>query len=193
MTTNAKYGLPLRTQRLVLRNFSGTDWQDWLALRNRPETRKYGQYTEELSPNDARKEAELFADQGEHAPRLRYSLAIQESPGDSLVGYVGLKIFDGIDEGLSEMSYCLFPSRWRRGYATEAVKAAAQFAFEGLRLHRIEAGCSSQNFASQRVLEKAGFVFEGRIRQDMQVRKGVWQDEMIYGMLESDSLDRVLR
>jgi RimJ/RimL family protein N-acetyltransferase len=109
------------------------------------------------------------------------------------VGYIVLKVYDDVDEGLSEISYCLHPSAWGQGYATEALQAMTEFALEGLQLHRIEAGCSAENIASWRVLEKAGYVQEGRIRQDMQVREGIWHDEFIYGILETDRYERVLR
>ncbi len=193
MPISEKYRLPLRTPRLILKNFVKTDWQDWLTLRNLPETREYNQFTDQLPPEQGPEIVGEFVKQQEQKPRLKYTLAIYEASSDKFVGYIVLKVYDDVDEGLSEMSYCLYPSEWGKGYATEAVKAMTEFALAGLKLHRIEAGCSTENIASWRVLEKTGFTQEGRIRQDMQVRQGIWHDEFIYGLLETDRFERVLR
>ncbi len=192
MLMDEKYCLPLRTSRLVLKNFVETDWQDWVALRNLPETREYNQYTDMLSLEQGREIVGKFVAQQEQDPRLKYTLAIYET-SELFVGYIVLTVYDDVDEGLAELSYCLHPSKWGKGYVTEAVKAVTEFAFDGLGVHRIEAGCSTENIASQRVLEKVGFVQEGRLRQDMQVRKGVWHDVFLYGILETDKFERVLR
>lgn len=193
MSNNKKFQLPLRTPRLILKNFVEADWQKWRTLRNLPETREYNQYTEPLSSSKGREIVRKFLQQREQEPRLKYTLTIYETTSDAFVGYVNLTVFDDVDKGLSEISYCLYPSEWGNGYTTEAVKAMTEFALDGLKLHRVEAGCSTENIASWRVLEKAGYMQEGRIRQDMQVRKDVWHDEFIYGILETDKFERVLR
>ena len=55
-----KYNLPLRTDRLALKDFVKRDWQDWLTLRNLPETREYNQYTEPLSSKKGKERVETF-------------------------------------------------------------------------------------------------------------------------------------
>ncbi len=187
-----KYQLPFRTPRLLLKNFTEADWQNWRNLRNLPETREYNQFSEPLSLKKGEEIVQLFVKQPEQDPRLKYTLAIYEAESDTFIGYISLMIYDGVDERLSEISYSLFPSEWGKGYVTEALKAMTEFAFDALKLHRIEAGCSVENIASWRVLEKAGFLRDGRIRQDMQVRKNVWHDEFVYGILETDQFERVL-
>ena len=54
-----------------------------------------------------------------------------------------------------------------------------------LRLHRIETGCAVGNIGSIRVLEKAGMVREGRLRQVLPLRSG-WSDNFKYSILETD-------
>ena len=53
---------------------------------------------------------------------------------------------------------------WGRGYATEALIAMVQLASD-LRIRRLYALCHPQNRASVRVLQKAGFEFEGTLRR----------------------------
>lgn len=65
----------------------------------------------------------------------------------------------------AELSFIVFDKRqWSKGYATEAVRAVAAYAFEGLGLHRLHADYYEPNIASGRVFEKAGFEIEGVFR-----------------------------
>ena len=60
------------------------------------------------------------------------------------------------------------PTHWQKGFATEAVAAIVDYAFEhGLvsKINRIQAMTHVDNLASERVLEKLGFQKEGLMRQ----------------------------
>ena len=68
---------------------------------------------------------------------------------------------------------------------TEAVKLVSHFAFDTLRLHRIEAACIPDNARSIRVLEKAGFRREGLLRSYLRIN-GIWQDHYLYARIADD-------
>ncbi len=72
-----------------------------------------------------------------------------------------------------------------KGHMAKAVRAATGFAFETLRLHRLEAACLPHNTASMRLLEGVGFTREGYARAYLKIN-GVWQDHVLYGLLEQD-------
>jgi ribosomal-protein-alanine N-acetyltransferase len=72
-----------------------------------------------------------------------------------------------------------------KGHMAKAVRAAAGFAFDTLRLHRLEAACLPHNAASMRLLEGVGFTREGYARAYLKIN-GVWQDHVLYGLLEHD-------
>src|SRR5438309_2665903 len=61
----------------------------------------------------------------------------------------------------------------RQGYMSAAVGCLLPFAFQTLRLHRIEAACIPANAASIRLLEKSGFRREGFAREYLCI-DGVW-------------------
>jgi [ribosomal protein S5]-alanine N-acetyltransferase len=72
-----------------------------------------------------------------------------------------------------------------QGYMSEAVRSVVPFAFDRLRLHRLEAACLGSNTASVRVLEKAGFQREGIARKYLKIN-GRWQDHMLFAITEDD-------
>ena len=71
----------------------------------------------------------------------------------------------------------------RRGHMTEAVRALIPFAFDALRLHRLEAACIPTNAASVRLLESTGFSREGLAREYLCIN-GVWQDHVLFARLK---------
>jgi len=64
----------------------------------------------------------------------------------------------------AELGYWIAMSFWGLGYATEAARAAVEFGFGPLGLHRINAHYFAGNIGSKRVLEKIGMRREGRFR-----------------------------
>lgn len=72
------------------------------------------------------------------------------------------------------------PDCWRRGYATDAVRARSRFAFDQLGLHRVTG--HTFNPAMSRVYEKAGYAREGTCR-DFVWRDGRFHDVHFYGLI----------
>ena len=72
-----------------------------------------------------------------------------------------------------------------QGFMVEAVQLLVAFAFDTLKLHRIEAACIPDNARSVRVLEKAGFRREGLLRSYLRIN-GVWQDHYLYALIAGD-------
>ena len=67
------------------------------------------------------------------------------------------------------------------GLVPEAVVVVLQYAFESLRLHRIEVAIIPRNAASRRVVEKLGLREEGVARGFLEIN-GEWEDHVRYGM-----------
>ena len=76
-------------------------------------------------------------------------------------------------------------SVWSKGYGSEAMRVRAQFAFEVLGLHRLEADAMADNIGSVRALERAGYRREGVARQKVWARDE-WHDLVLLGMLEEE-------
>lgn len=80
------------------------------------------------------------------------------------------------------LGYKIDQSEINRGYITEALRRAIVFAFDELKLHRIEANIMPKNKRSLRVVEKLGFVEEGLAKKYLKI-DGVWEDHLHYVLL----------
>lgn len=76
-----------------------------------------------------------------------------------------------------------------RGYVPEALVVLASFAFEDLRLHRIQVAIIPRNERSRRVVEKLGFRFEGVAQRYLEIN-GVWEDHARYAMTSEEWHER---
>lgn len=73
-----------------------------------------------------------------------------------------------------------------KGYMTEALRLFAAYLFELKPIPRLQVVIATENAASRRVAEKAGFVYEGTLRKASFVR-GVYRDLAVYGMVKSEA------
>ncbi|WP_434045957.1 MULTISPECIES: GNAT family N-acetyltransferase [Sorangium] len=103
-----------------------------------------------------------------------------------VAGGIGLERFDDVHRNTAEIGYWLGAPYWGRGLATEAVIAMTLYGFEHLGLERIQAGVYGWNGASARVLEKAGYTFEGRMRRHV-VKDGRVGDVLLYARVRDDA------
>ncbi|GAA4227832.1 RimJ/RimL family protein N-acetyltransferase [Streptosporangium album] len=87
--------------------------------------------------------------------------------------------------GTTEVGYGVHPLHRGRGYAPEAVRGLARWAFAATSLRRIELRANLDNTASLRVAEKAGFVREGVLRAAELEDDGP-HDVVVFGLLRAD-------
>ncbi len=66
-----------------------------------------------------------------------------------------------------------------RGYTTKAVEMLTQYAFDELKLHRVEINLRPENASSRRVAEKAGYIFEGERPRYLHI-DGQWRDHICF-------------
>ena len=83
---------------------------------------------------------------------------------------------------LANVGYFVAQEYNGRGLATRALADVVRFAFGDAGLHRLEAGTLPDNHASQRVLEKNGFVRYGLARGLLKI-DGVWRDHVLFELL----------
>lgn len=148
------------------------DRKIWLNVRNRfpyPYTRK---------------DAEVWV-RVAGADRNMINLAI-EVAGEA-AGGIGVVFKDDVYHRGAEIGYWLGEAYWNRGIATQAVKAMTAHIFKKPQydICRIYAGIFEYNTASARVLEKAGYQLEARLRNNV-TKDGKTVDELVYAILKEE-------
>jgi ribosomal-protein-serine acetyltransferase len=108
--------------------------------------------------------------------------------GDELIGGVGLNTFVPFLMS-AQLGYWLRSDCADNGYTTEAAAAVVDFAFEGLRLHRIELHAAPENLASVRVAEKLGFTRVGLLRDGTRGADG-WHDCYVFDLLATERANK---
>ena len=111
-------------------------------------------------------------------PETHFAMAVESVA----VGGIGYHIQDDIHRRSAEIGFWLGEEFWGRGIATEALAAVTAHAFAHHDLCRIYARVFEWNLASMRVLEKAGYACEGRLKKAV-TKAGRTLDEMIYAVV----------
>jgi [ribosomal protein S5]-alanine N-acetyltransferase len=122
--------------------------------------------------------------QGREADTLHsYGIFLRET--DELIGRVTLSNVSRRAFQNCTVGYYVGEEHNGKGYMTAALKQVVRIAFEELGLHRVSAGVMTRNERSARVLEKAGFRFEGLALHYLQIH-GVWEDHKLYAVTRED-------
>jgi len=174
----------IETKRIRLRLIDIADLTSIHTLHSLPETDKYNALGIPNSIEETKANIEPWIKENQLQELKNYTFAIDNKSNGKFMGLFGLKI--GHQKyNRAEVWYKIHSDYWRKGFATEALKAILDFGFDTLKLHRIEAGCAVENIGSIKVLEKSGMVREGRLRQILPLRSG-WSDNFQYSILETD-------
>lgn len=150
--------LTVNTERLTLRPFVEGDAARVSDLAGDIDVSRMATAIPHPYPPEAAEGWILLQDQGRRR-RADYPFAIDAGTDIGVVGAVGLHCNGTAGE--YELGYWVGKPYWGRGYATEAARAAVDWAREELALTRLFAGHFEDNPASARVLEKVGFVPTG--------------------------------
>ena len=99
-----------------------------------------------------------------------------------LIGGIGITLQSDVNRRSAEIGYWLGEPHWGQGIATAALKATTDWAFSEFDLVRLYGEVFEWNPASGRVLEKAGYELEGRLRKSI-VKDGQVIDALLYAMV----------
>jgi RimJ/RimL family protein N-acetyltransferase len=139
----------------------------WLNLRDRfpyPYTKRNGQDFIKLAR--------------QMKPETFFAIAVN----GTAVGGVGFVMGQDVERVSAETGYWLGEPYWGRGITTEALMAMTRYAVERHELTRLFALPFADNVASCRVLEKAGYVLEGRLRRSA-IKDGEIKDQLQYAFI----------
>lgn len=171
-------GVLLETERLLLRPFEEDDAGDVLAASRDREILRWMPWASTQTKQTA---IDWCTTHAHPDPARAVNFAV--IAGDRFVGSAGLGRTDWTD-GRVEVGYWIASWARRKGYAVEATRGVAAYAFEK-GMHRVELLTATTNHASQGVARKAGFTRECVLREAMLVRAGR-VDAVLFSLLSSE-------
>jgi [ribosomal protein S5]-alanine N-acetyltransferase len=182
----------LHGRRVLLRTLSDGDYAAWVEVR-----RRCREWLVKWEPRSAHA-SHLAEDERSFSNRC----AIRERErhigsgfgfgiflGSRFVGEITLSSIQRGPLQSAHIGYWIDESVAGQGLMPESVVTVLQYAFETLRLHRIEINIIPRNAASRRVVEKLGIRFEGIAERYLEI-DGAWEDHARYAITAEEWSDR---
>ena len=119
-----------------------------------------------------------------------FVFTIREKATGAFIGQCAL-LAEDLAPGTYLMGYQIDDPWWNQGIGSEAATFLVWFAFRNAGAYRLNADTAAGNIGSVRVLEKSGFVPEGRQRKYWHARGG-YHDRLLFGLLAEDIEDELL-
>jgi RimJ/RimL family protein N-acetyltransferase len=172
----------LSTARLRLRPFADADAAPLFALHSSAAVMRYWDSPAWSEPARAERFIAMVRKAADEGTGVR--VAVERASDGAFVGWCALTGWNP-DYRSASMGYCLSEAVWGHGFATEAAHAVLRWAFDTLDVNRVQSETDTRNVASARVLEKAGFVREGTLREECVVN-GEVSDTWVFGLLRRE-------
>ncbi|WP_395062281.1 GNAT family N-acetyltransferase [Flavobacterium sp.] len=170
----------LETERLLLRRISADDVNEVLELRGNPETMKYIPRPLAKTKDEALVHIKMIDDKIVNNEGINWGITLKGNP--KLIGIIGHYRIQP-ENHRCEIGYMILPQYNGQGIVTEAIKIVLEYGFDDLQMHSIEAVIDPDNVASERVLQKNGFVKEAHILEN-ELYEGKFWDTVIYSLLK---------
>lgn len=168
--------------RIVLRSCEVRSWQagDVASLVAHANNRNVWANLRDRFPHPyTTRDGQTFIRQARSmSPETFFAIAVD----GAAAGGIGFVLQADVDRVSAEVGYWLGEAFWGRGVATEALSAVTRHAIQGHGLTRLFALPFAHNTASCRVLEKAGYVLEARLRRSA-IKDGAIVDQFQYAYI----------
>jgi Acetyltransferases, including N-acetylases of ribosomal proteins len=173
----------INTERLLLRPFRYTDDDDMLAywISDQKIQSLYSEPTY-TTKEEVRELLEKYISSYEKADYYRWAIIEKES--NICIGQIAIFLVNDKNH-FCEIEYALGSKFHRKGFATEAVKAILKFSFNEVNFHKVQVCHKEGNIASQGVIKKCNFTYEGTLRDFFYV-DGKYIDRLYYSLLKEE-------
>ena len=175
----------IESERLRIRGFNDSDLAPFMAYRNDPKVARY-QSWDSCDEQQARAFIREMESAQPGVPGEWYQFAIESKQTGELIGDCGLRV-DEAEPYRAEIGFTLAREYQGRGFASEAVSALLDYAFDTLGLHRVVAIVDCRNAPSVALIERLDLRREGHFVENVWF-KGGWADEYLYAVLKDEWL-----
>lgn len=172
--------IQIETERLLLRDWRMEDLRDFHEYCKNPDVGPWAGW----KPHETLEESREILSRWLEVQEGDLQLAIQEKASGKVIGSLGVDDdgHRGKVPGCKSIGYILGKDWWGRGYMTEAMHAAMDYAFRTMKLRVLTITHYPANARSKRVIEKSGFVYEGTLRDAVTIYNGEVRDLCCYSM-----------
>jgi len=173
----------LFTERLILREPTVNDTASLFDLRSDVEVMKYVPREPAKNSDDIRIFMNIVVEWHKTKLAVLWAMCERNNPG-YLLGTIGFWKFD-FGSCRSEVGYMMNQRYQGKGFMSEAMNRVLTYGFDELNLHSVEARVDEENFASIKVVEKAGFLREGCLKESV-LNKGEFRNDLIFSLLKKN-------
>ncbi len=172
----------IETQRLVLRQIEMDDAAAFFELRTNKIAMEFIDMPRPGSVEEIQKMISLILQGIERNTAIAWVIAFKHQP--KVIGTMSYhRIMRPHYRG--EIGYMIHPDLWRKGLATEAIKATVNYGFNTIGFHTVEANVNPGNVASKMLLEKLGFEKEAHFKEN-HFHNGKFFDSEIYSIINKN-------
>lgn len=169
----------LETERLILRRVLASDVKEMFELRSNPETMKYIPRPLLTNHEEALAHIQMMEDKIETNEGINWAITLKGD--DKMLGVIGHYRIKP-EHYRAEVGYMILPEYHGKGITTEAVQCVVNYGFNTMQLHSIEGVIDPENGASEKVLQKCGFVKEAHFKEN-EYFDGKFIDAVVYSKL----------
>ena len=169
----------LTTDRLILKQITIADENDFFRMRSDKQIMKYISRPLAKDVKDVRVLIEIFDDGIKKNERINWGIYLKTD--NRLIGSIGyVHIYP--ENHRAEIGYLLDIPFHGKGIMKEAIEKVIDFGFTELKLHTIEALVQHMNIASSKLLQKNKFVKEAHFK-DYLYYEGKYIDAVVYSLI----------
>jgi [ribosomal protein S5]-alanine N-acetyltransferase len=155
--TETNKRIAFETERLIVRRLTKDDKDNFFLLNGSEEVMRYIRAPKNREESDAHLEM-ILADEAANPRKGAGRWLVEEKVTGAFVGSFAIIPIPSEPEK-TQLGYSFIPEHWGKGYATELAKAGLQFFLDNSTIPEIYGVTETENVASSKVLQKAGFVY----------------------------------
>lgn len=173
----------MESERLLLRPFRYEDDDNMLAYWvSDPNIQSLYSEPTYTTKEEVKELLDKYIDSYEKADYYRWAIIEKES--DICIGQIAIFLVDNKNH-FCEIEYALGSRFHRKGFATEATQMILDFCFNKVNFHKVQVCHKEGNVASQGVIKKCGFTYEGTLR-DFFFMDTKYVNRLYYSMLKDE-------
>lgn len=179
--------MKIETKRLILRKPRLSDWRDLVeGANNKKISKQFIGMPFPYTKKDALSRINKLMLKWRKKKKIDYNFFIELKDERKIIGEMILGKVDKIQETAKTDSW-INENYWKKGYITEAKIAVNDFAFNKLKLRRLDSLVLKKNIASNKTQQKMGYKLEGMKRKAVKNKiTGKIHDLNIYGLLKEE-------